>query len=73
MVQTFMDGLHPMYPEALRSLVKRTLDLMIERLSDNMKDILSDTDRDRCLDDLPDITSTIVDDFEQNLQNFLKG
>ena len=72
MVQTFMDGLHPIYPEALRSLVKRTLDLMIERVSDNIENTISDPDRDGCIADLQQITASIVDDFEQNLQNLLE-
>lgn len=72
MVQTFMDGLHPMYPEALRSLVKRTLDLMIERVSDNIKNIISELELDRCTGDLQEITAAIVDDFEHSLQNLLE-
>ena len=72
MVQTFMDGLHPIYPQALRSLVSRTLDLMIGRVNDNVENTLSDRDRDRCIADLQQITALIVDDFEQNLQNLLE-
>ncbi len=72
MVQTFMDGLHPMYPEALRSLVKRTLDRMVERFSNSMEDILSSTNRDECLNDLREITHEIVDDFEEDLRSLLQ-
>lgn len=72
MVQTFMDGLHPMYPEALRSLVERTLDRMVERFSNSMEDILPTTNRDECLNDLREITHEIVDHFEEDLRSLLQ-
>ena len=72
MVQTFMDGLHPMYPEALRGLVKRTLDLLVERSNAKIQGVLSDTDREEHVADLLEIVSAVVEHFEQDLHDLLQ-
>ncbi|MCY4422337.1 MAG: hypothetical protein OXC06_04615 [Acidimicrobiaceae bacterium] len=72
MVQTFMDGLHPMYPEALRGLVKRTLDLLVERSNTKMHGVLSDTDYEDHVAELLEIVSAVVEHFEQDLHDLLQ-
>ena len=72
MVQTFMDGLHPMYPEALRGLVKRTLDLLVERSNAKIQGVLSNTDREEHVADLLEIVSAVVEHFEQDLHDLLQ-
>ena len=72
MVQTFMNGLHPMYPEALRSLVAHTLELLISRVSEQLKDVLTADQLESHTSDMDEIRSSIVNEFEENLTGLLK-
>ena len=73
MVQTFMDGLHPIYPKALRGLVARTIDLLIEGLSDKLATVVPDDEVERYARDLEEIKSAIVEGFEESLQDLLRS
>lgn len=72
MVHTFMNGLHPDYPEALHGLVERLLSRFVgelRKLSESLPDI--DTLRSH-VQDMENVSISVLEDFEERLVSLLK-
>ena len=72
MIRVFLDGIDPTYPRALVNVVSRTLDLFSESLHQEAGELLAESDAHTYREQLRQRKSSVLGDFEANLDQFLK-
>lgn len=72
MVQTFMDGLHPDYPQAIVGFIEGTLELFASHFGDHVKKVLSSDEHGRLMDRMATARSRTVEGFQNQLKDLLE-
>ena len=72
MMRVFLDGIDPTYPNALKNVVSRSFDLLSESLYGTAQKLMSGSDLEEYSEEVQNARTSVVDNFEANLDQFLK-
>ena len=72
MVATFMDGIHPGYRVAFEEFVDEAIGLLVQHFGEQVEGSLAQTDYMELLEEMNRAKTSIVHDFQDGLDDFLK-